>query len=187
MSFEVPATFGYIERYQKYWKQGKLELIVVEKWKYRRWILLYSLQDKEWVVSSRFALCGPIGSLSYIHQSYGCWEFCGPSVDFECLCVVVEKKDTRLWLITYEVEVEGPGYWLVDEVEFDDLIPVDPPALALAREEESYAVEASLVEVLPVMADICDVQVVSTASEQLAFVTEGFGCHRRLFLYKWIN
>lgn len=180
----LPTQFGRAEFYKEFDHHGGRCLVVVEVWKGRRWIILYRLQEQGWVVSSRYAVCGPDGLLAWIRQEYAPRWYYGASVDGEEDYIVVEKGD-RVWLLCFDGDMAY--FCLFDKMEIPAL---DTVAYTADQYMEILLEDTSVVqlrEILPVLASICEVYLIDSVNEKIAYMVEDTGYLRRLFRYLWVG
>jgi hypothetical protein len=178
----LPTQFGRAEFYQEFEHNGRLGGVVIEMWNGRHWIIIYNRQNDSWVAAERYAVCGLDGLPPWVRQEYAPRWCHGASVDGDGGYIVVEKSD-RVWLLLYDGDVEY--CCLLDVIEIPSLDVVPYPV----DRYRSYLLDNTalvrLREVLPVLANICDVYLIETVAGRIAYMAEDIGLCRQLFRYLW--
>jgi hypothetical protein len=183
-SENIPTQFGKAEFYKEFSYDGRPGLVVIELWIGRRWLILYHLQDHSWIVWRRYAICGPEGLLRLIPQQYAPRWYYGASLDEDYSYIVVEKSD-RVWLLIVEGSMED-GYLLDSRVvSMLNVVPYPVSQYLGYLLEDDAAIQ--LRNMLPLLENICHVDLVETITERVAYLIEGGGNNRRLFLYRWVE
>jgi hypothetical protein len=180
----LPSQFGKPEFYKDFEHEGRASLVVVEMWKGRRWIILYHLQEQRWMFVRRYMCCGPDGFLARVYQEYAPRWLYGASVDGDGGYIVVEKSD-HVWFLFYDGDMEY--CCLLDTVEIPSLDVVPYPVDQYMGFLLDDNVVGQLREILPILASICEVYLVDTMNERVAYLVEDTGFLRRLFRYIWVG
>jgi hypothetical protein len=181
---ELPIRFGRAEFWQEFEHNNRQCLVVVEMWRGRRWILIYFEQESRWIVSSRYAVCSPDGFLARIPQEYAERLYYGASVDGDGGYIVVEKGDS-IWILLYDGDLDYLS--LLDMIQIPCLDVVPYPMEQYLEFLLDSRVLNQLREELPVLANICEVYLIETVEEQIAYMVEDTGYLRRLFQYVWVG
>ncbi len=136
------------------------------------------------MVSSRYAVCGPDGVLARIPQEYAERLYYGASVDGDGGYIVMEKGDS-IWILLYGGDF---GYIsLLDMIRIPCLDVVPYPMEQYLEFLLDSRASNQLREELPLLANICEVYLIETVEEQIAYMVEDSGYSRRLFQYVWVG
>jgi hypothetical protein len=180
----LPSQFGKPEFYKLFDHGGKPGLVVVEMWKGQRWIILYHHPEQQWIAASRYVCCGPDGLLAWVHQEYAPRWLYGASVDGDGGYLVIEKGEA-VWILCYDGDMEY--CCLLDMIELPSLDSVACPVdqyLELLLDDNTAV---HLREILPLLANICEVYLIETINIQVAYMIEDIGYLRRFFRYLGIG
>jgi hypothetical protein len=171
----LPSKFGLPEYYGEFAVDVRVGLVVIKRWQWRRWVVIYYRVHGEWELSSCYTVCRPVGPLGWIVQEHAPQLYYGASVDSDGSYVVIEGE-IGVWVMFYDLDIDR--CCLLDTAVLPSLNMVGTNAFQYARYTEYPAVVALQEMLLPLMLSIGEVNLVDTLIETVAYVVEYFGTRR---------
>lgn len=179
----VPNLYGLTEilyRFQDFY----CGLLVIERWLAQRWMILYRREGDCWICNEVHAVCAPFGVHLCLSQDHYPWVSFGVCVRGDSTCAAIEQRGPERWLLLIDGNDDS---WedtaILLEVELRSCVSFDLRSSELEWAHNNIAL--SLVDRLPLLADIYDVYLVANRFEQLTFVTADIPPLKKLLVYSW--
>ncbi len=181
VGYSVPAQYGYIECYYRFF--GACDrLLVVERWATQRWMILYRLEWMRWVCYERHIVCKPLGVHRRLESDGSPWLLFGVIVEGDSSCAAIECRGSCRYLMLFDGNEDSSDGALLEEIELMDCMDVDTGAHELVQGNSSAT---STVDRFPHSPGADDVQIISSKDEHIAFVTAGMLRQKKLLMYSW--